>query len=280
MACGEGLAVAFAGAFGLGEGEGGAGGFEGLEGLVAALLLFDPESAHEVGYAFGEPGAWGAHDIQAWVRAWARTPSSWSGCGADGRGEQEPVSKGVLGVGQVEEGELGAGRWPSQPCRNGVTAAAASDQDWTAASSSGSTQRWCWRRGGGADGDEEAGGFEAEGFAAAVGGGDAGGGFRVVGRVGDGERGGMAVDEGDGGGGRGELDGEAEAEVGAGEAELVLADFVEEAGAVAEDDGDAGDGVPDDVAEAAQAGEVGADAVPVGVEGDVVGGADGGGAGR
>ena len=34
-------------------------------------------------------------------------------------------------------------------------------------------------------------------------------------------------------------------------------------------------GIPDDVAEAAQAGEVDADRVPVGVEGDVVGGADG-----
>ena len=41
------------------------------------------------------------------------------------------------------------------------------------------------------------------------------------------------------------------------EAQFVLADFVEEAGAVAEDDGDAGDGIPDDVAEAAQAGEGG-----------------------
>jgi hypothetical protein len=86
----------------------------------------------------------------------------------------------------------------------------------------------------------------------------------------------MAVDEGDGGSAAvGELDGEAEAEMGAGEAELVLADFVEEAGAVAEDDGDAGDGIPDDVAEAAQAGEVDADLVPIGVEGDVVGGSDG-----
>ena len=73
----------------------------------------------------------------------------------------------------------------------------------------------------------------------------------------------------------GKLDGEAKAEVGAGEAKLVFADFVEEAGAVAEDDGNAGDGIPDDVAEAAQAGEGGVDLVPVGVEGDVVRGADG-----
>jgi hypothetical protein len=110
---------------------------------------------------------------------------------------------------------------------------------------------------GGADGDEEAGGFKAEGLDAGVGGGGAG--DLGVGRGGDGERGGMAVDEGDGGGGSvGELDGEAEAEAGAGEAKLVLADLVEEAGAVAEDDGDARGGVPEDVAEAAEAGKSGA----------------------
>ena len=72
----------------------------------------------------------------------------------------------------------------------------------------------------------------------------------------------------------GELDGEAQAEVRAGEAQLVLAHLVEEARAVAENDGDAGDRIPDHVAEAAQAGEGNADAVPVRAEGDVVGGAD------
>ena len=85
------------------------------------------------------------------------------------------------------------------------------------------------------------------------------------------ERRGMAVDEGDGGRlAVGKLDGEAQAEVRAGEAQLVLAHLVEEARAVAQDDGDAGDRVPDDVAKAAQAGEGDADLVPVGVEGHVV----------
>ena len=94
--------------------------------------------------------------------------------------------------------------------------------------------------------------------------------------LGDGERRGMAVDEGDSGRlAVGKLDGEMQAEVRAGHAQLVLAHLVEEARAVAEDDGNAGDGIPDDVAEAAQAGEVDADAVPVGVEGHVVGRADG-----
>ena len=54
----------------------------------------------------------------------------------------------------------------------------------------------------------------------------------------------------------------------------MLADFIEETGAIAEDDGNTGDGIPDNVAEAAQAREFGADAVPVGVERDIVGGAD------
>ena len=73
----------------------------------------------------------------------------------------------------------------------------------------------------------------------------------------------------------GEFDGEAEAEARASEAELVRADLVEEASAVAEQDGDAGDGVPDDVAKAAQAGEGETDLVPVGVEGEIVRRADG-----
>ena len=85
----------------------------------------------------------------------------------------------------------------------------------------------------------------------------------------------MAVDEGDVGGlAVGELDGEAQTEAGAGHAQLVFADFVEEAGAVAQDDGDARYRVPDHIAKPAQAGEGDADAVPVGVEGHVVRGAD------
>jgi hypothetical protein len=90
---GEGLAEALAGAFGLGEGEGGAGGFKGAEGLVAAALLFSPERAHEVGYALAEPGA--GDCIQAWVRAWARMPLSWFGPGLAARmavASMEPVS--------------------------------------------------------------------------------------------------------------------------------------------------------------------------------------------
>ena len=66
-----------------------------------------------------------------------------------------------------------------------------------------------------AHGDEEAGGDEADGWGVDGGGGDAG--DVGVGNRGlaDGERRGMAVDEGDGGRlAVGELDGEAEAEVG------------------------------------------------------------------
>ncbi len=60
----------------------------------------------------------------------------------------------------------------------------------------------------------------------------------------------MAVDESDGGRvAVRKLDGEAQAETRAGHAELVLAHFVEDARAVAEDHGNAGAGIPDDVAE-------------------------------
>ena len=76
----------------------------------------------------------------------------------------------------------------------------------------------------------------------------------------------MAVDDGDCGRlAVGEFSGEAEAEAGAVEMEFLAADFVEEARAVAEDDGKAGDGIPDDIAETAQAGEGDADLIPVGV---------------
>ena len=50
--------------------------------------------------------------IQAWVRAWTRTPFSCVGRwpGAERRGQQRAGLEGrVVGVGQVEEGELGAG---------------------------------------------------------------------------------------------------------------------------------------------------------------------------
>src|ERR1039458_9647266 len=59
----------------------------------------------------------------------------------------------------------------------------------------------------------------------------------------------MAIDECDCGRlAVGKLISEAEAEMRACHAEFVLAHFVEDASAVAENDGDAGDGVPDDVA--------------------------------
>ena len=85
----------------------------------------------------------------------------------------------------------------------------------------------------------------------------------------------MAVDEGDGGRvAVGKFDGEAETEVRASHAQLVLAHLVEDARAVAKNDGNAGGRIPDHVAETAQAGEVDADGVPIGMEGDVAGSSD------
>ena len=73
----------------------------------------------------------------------------------------------------------------------------------------------------------------------------------------------------------GKFDGEMEAEVRTGEAQLVGADLVEEASAVAQNDGDAGDWIPDDIAKATQSGEGDADLVPIGVEGEVLRSSDG-----
>ena len=126
-----------------------------------------------------------------------------------------------------------------------------------------------------ADGDKEAGSFEAEGRAVKAGCGDAGDFSAAAFGLSDGERRGMAIDKGDGGRvAVRKLDGEAQAEARAGHAQLVLAHLVEDARAIAEDDGNAGGRIPDDVAEAAQAGEVDADGVPIGMEGDVAGGSD------
>ena len=75
-------------------------------------------------------------------------------------------------------------------------------------------------------------------------------------RVGDGERSGMAVDERDVGAWPwGNSTVRCRRKWRSGQAQLVFADLVEEARAIAEDDGDAGDGIPDHVAEATQASE-------------------------
>ncbi len=86
----------------------------------------------------------------------------------------------------------------------------------------------------------------------------------------------MAVE--DGGGGRlgVELVGDAEGGGGVLVEELLAADLGEEGVALAERDGDGDDGIPDDVAESAQAGEGGGDAIPVGGFGGGGGRADGG----
>ena len=72
-----------------------------------------------------------------------------------------------------------------------------------------------------------------------------------------------------------ELDGKTQGKAHAHKAELVATDFIEEARAVTKDDRDAGDGIPNDVAEAAQAGESRGDFIPIGVKRDSFGRADG-----
>jgi hypothetical protein len=261
---GEWLAHALAGTLWLGEGESGTGGFKGFESLVATALFLDPEGAHEVGDAFREPGAGGFHpgvgdgvSEDAIELVWiGRT----NGCYQQGAG----FVGGILGVGQVKEGELGAGPLtePSLEERGDGGGGVGPGGD------GGFVIRQDPERGVGggqrlADGNEEAGALKAEGLAAVVGGGDAGDFLVEVLGDGDGERGGMAVDEGYGGRRPwGNSTVRRRRKCAPARRSLWVADFVEEAGAVAEDDGDAGDGIPDDVAEAAQAGEGGGGSGP------------------
>jgi hypothetical protein len=190
-----------------------------------------------------------------------------------------PVSKGASWVGQVEQGELGAGLLAQPALQEGRNRRGRVVQAATAASFFGSGPDGEVGAGvGRADGDKKAGRFKAEGRApeSAVAtpatswlwsrSPDS---VTVSGTEWPLMRatvGGLAV---------GKLDGEAQAEARAGQPQLVLADLVEEARAVAQNDGRAGDRVPDHVAKAAQAGERDADLVPVRVQGHVVRGADG-----
>ncbi len=198
----------------------------------------------------------------------------------DGRGQQSAGLEGrILRVGQVEECELGA-RALAEP-------ALQERRDAGLGGGPGLRSGVVFRERpggeigagmGGANGDEEAGRFKAEDRAVEAGRGHACHLLRLVKIVGfgDGERGHMAVDESDGGRlAVGKFDGEAKAEARTGQAQLVLADLVEEPRAVAQDDGHAGDRVPDHVAKAAQAGEGDADLVPVGVQRQFFGGSNG-----
>ncbi len=123
--------------------------------------------------------------------------------------------------------------------------------------------------GGGGFGDEEAGGAEAEGAGGEVGCGDAGGvGYGDVDVFADGDEGLGLAEEPCGAGWVADVfDGEAEADGRGGLIELGLADGLEELCAVAEEGGGGGGGVPEDVAEAAEGGDLGGDGVPVGNEG-------------
>ena len=86
----------------------------------------------------------------------------------------------------------------------------------------------------------------------------------------------LAGEHGDVGGGAGELVGEAEGDGGVLLAGALAADLGKKADAVAEHGGDRGDGIPDDVAEAAKTGEVRGDAIPGGAGGNSCRGFGGG----
>jgi hypothetical protein len=192
---------------------------------------------------------------------------------AERRSQQDAGLEGrVLRVGQVQQGELGAGTLAEPTLQEG--------RDRRGRRGPGLDGCFVFRegedRGVGAgvrraNGHKKAGSFKAESCAAGVGGGHARYFLIQTARFGHSQRSRIAVDEGH----RGrvavrKLYGEAQPEMRAGQSEFVLADLVEEACAVAQDYGDAGDRVPDHVAKAAQTGERDADPVPVRVQRHIV----------
>ncbi len=182
----------------------------------------------------------------------------------------------VVGIGEIEDGELRARRLaePALKERRNERSGGGPTLDGRFVRGE-DVERGVGSRARSADGKEEAGSFKAKSRLVEAGGSDAGdlraGGLRLRER----DRHAMAVDKGDGGRlAVGEFTGELKAEACSRHAKLVLTHFVKDAGTIAEDDRHAGNGIPDDVAEASEAGEVDADCVPVSMEGDISGRAD------
>ena len=126
-----------------------------------------------------------------------------------------------------------------------------------------------------ADGHKQAGRLKAQGLASIVGGGHARNLLIQAAGIGDRQRSQMAVDERHRGGAAvRKLDRQPQPEARPGQAQLVIADLVEQTRPVAENHRHAGDRVPDDVAKAAQAGEIDADPVPVRVQRHIVRGSN------
>ena len=277
MACGQRLACALAGAFRLGQGQRGARGFQRAQRLLAAALLFNPERAHEVGDAFAEPGARRLHPgvgervgqnaVQLLRRGLADRGGQ-QGAGLEGR---------VLRVGQVQEGKLGAGALAQPALQKGRDRGGGRrSRPGTAVSSSGSVQRVVLAAACGVRVATNRLGASKPRVVAARGGRGHAENFGPVAGVGDGQRRGVAVDERHGGRlAVRKFDRQPQAEMRAGQAQLVLAHLVEKPRSVAKDHGNARNRIPDHVAEAAQAGECHADAVPIRVQGHVVGGSNG-----
>ena len=173
---GERLAGAFAGAGRLGEREGGAARFERFESFLAAGLLFDPEGSHKVGDAFAEPGA-GTKSHPRVSEGVGEDAVELVGRGlANGGDEERAGFEGrVFGVGQIEDGELGARRLAQPALKKGRDEGGGRGPAFDGGLVGGEgEERGVGGLLGRADGEEEAGSFKAEGGAIEAGGGDAG----------------------------------------------------------------------------------------------------------
>ena len=245
------------------------------------MVFLDPEGFKKSCETFVEPGGGGGFGRKRVGVGEGVDESAIelvSGSGAKAGGEEGAGFEGrVVGIGQVEEGELGARMMAEPAVKEGRNGVCFSDPRLHGDVIVGGGEGGEVGAGvGGAFGHEEAGREEAQGRRFKRASCDAG---KIgIGSlwIGDGEWDGKTVDERDGGLLSTRIfDGEAETEARVGERELVAADFIEDARAIAEEDGETGGRIPGNVTEAAEAGKGGRDFVPVGVEGNAFRSAEG-----
>ena len=179
MARARGWPGAFAGTGGLGKSERRAAGFERFERLLAALLFFDPECSHEVSDALGEPGGGRrcrcthpgvgervGEDVVELIRRGLSNGGDEQRAGFEGR---------VFGVGQIEDGELGARRLAEPTLQEGRDEGSGGGPAFDGGIVVGNgVERGVCGLMSGADGEKEAGSFKAESRFVEAGGGDAG----------------------------------------------------------------------------------------------------------
>ena len=176
---GERLAGALAGTLGLGQCQGCARGLERSQSLIAAMLFFNPESAHEARHALVEPCRRRLSRLRepgVGERVDQNAVELVQTGRADGRSQQSAGLEGrVLRAGQVEQRELRAGPLSEPALQEGrdLGLRGGPGLRGSVVFGEGPDGEICAGMGG-ADGDEEAGSLEAKNRAVEAGRGHAG----------------------------------------------------------------------------------------------------------